>query len=85
MEEDEYPRHYHRDRPDTAREIEDRVGPTQPVVGAAGSETAAVPAPVKEELYQGHRDFVENQRGVSYETLLMSYLRGASEIELHDP
>ena len=85
LEEDEYPRHYYRDRPDAVEEVEDLVGPAQPVVGAAGSEKAVVSVPVKEELYRGHRDFVENQRGVSYETLLMPYLRGASEIELHDP
>ena len=41
-----------------------------------------VPEP---KLFEGHRDFVENQRGVSYETLLMPYLEGAAEIELHDP
>lgn len=41
-----------------------------------------LPAP---KLYEGQRDFVENQRGVSYETLLMPHLEGATEIELHDP
>ena len=41
--------------------------------------------PVQAELFQGQRDFVENQRGISYETLLMPYLQGATEIELHDP
>ncbi len=41
-----------------------------------------VPAP---KLFEGHRDFAENQRGLSYETLLMPYLEGATEIELHDP
>ena len=41
-----------------------------------------VPAP---KLFEGHRDFAENQRGLSYETLLMPYLEGAVEIELHDP
>lgn len=37
------------------------------------------------KLFEGHRDFAENQRGLSYETLLMPYLEGATEIELHDP
>ena len=36
-------------------------------------------------LYEGQRDFVENQRGISYETLLMPHLEGATQIELHDP
>ncbi|GLU91036.1 BREX system Lon protease-like protein BrxL [Agromyces sp. NBRC 114283] len=43
---------------------------------------AEVPEP---KLFEGHRDFAENQRGLSYETLLMPYLEGAAEIELHDP
>ncbi len=39
------------------------------------------PAP----LFEGHREFQENQRGVSYETLLLPYLRGAAEITIVDP
>lgn len=79
LEEDEYPSHYYRGR-----------------AGASGAEPAAeVPAsatdrpispePVLAELFQGQRDFVENQRGVSYENLLLPYLQGATEIEFHDP
>lgn len=41
--------------------------------------------PSASTLFEGHRDFIENQRGVSYETLLLPYLRGATVIELHDP
>ena len=41
-----------------------------------------LPAP---KLFEGHRDFAENQRGLSYETLLMPYLRGASDITIVDP
>lgn len=82
LEEDEYPGHYHR-----------RV-PGQPVAGAphqvdAGVDSVAADAVVQpelaEELFQGQRDFQENQRGVSYDTLLLPYLIGATEIELHDP
>ena len=36
-------------------------------------------------LFEGHRQFQENQRGVSYETLLMPYLRGATAITIVDP
>lgn len=43
-------------------------------------DTSAAPT-----LFEGHRDFIENQRGVSYETLLLPHLRGATVIELHDP
>ncbi|WP_094980724.1 BREX system Lon protease-like protein BrxL [Rhodococcus pyridinivorans] len=84
LEEDEFPRHYHRGRPGAAGDDELAVS-FDPTPVAAGSEAALVPAPEKEELFQGQRDFVENQRGISYENLLMPYLRGATEIELHDP
>ncbi|MCK0438155.1 BREX system Lon protease-like protein BrxL [Gordonia alkaliphila] len=85
LEENQYPAHYHRNRPGAAAKSNDLDLPTPPSMGAGGSEVTAVPAPVEKELREGHRDFVENQRGVSYETLLMPYLRGAAEIELHDP
>ena len=42
-------------------------------------------APKPEPLFEGHREFQENQRGVSYETLLLPYLRGATEITIVDP
>ena len=82
LEEDEYPRHYHRGAAENDEERIDSVGLT---FSAAGPAAAVVPAPAKEELFEGHRDFIENQRGISFEALLMPYLRGASEIELHDP
>ena len=86
MEEDEYPGHYHQraigePSADAAQE---------PVLSVAVVETPAVVSttqsgPAKEELFQGQRDFQENQRGVSYDAVLMPYLVGATEIELHDP
>ncbi|MDG3012435.1 BREX system Lon protease-like protein BrxL [Rhodococcus sp. D2-41] len=85
LEEDEYPAHYHHGRRGAAGDGEESADPVGPTLGAAGPGTAIVPAPAKEELFEGQRDFVENQRGISFETLLMPYLRGASEIELHDP
>ncbi|UNQ42029.1 BREX system Lon protease-like protein BrxL [Prescottella equi] len=85
LEEDEYPRHYHRSRPGAADDDEQHIDPIGPTPSAASSAAAVVPAPAKQELFEGHRDFVENQRGISFETLLMPYLRGACEIELHDP
>ncbi|WP_235214555.1 BREX system Lon protease-like protein BrxL [Rhodococcus opacus] len=75
LDEDEYPGHYHRGRRGAAGEDEEPADPVGPTPDAAGSEAAVVPVPVKEELFQGQRDFVENQRGISFETLLMPYLR----------
>ncbi|GGN82461.1 ATP-dependent Lon protease [Actinoplanes lobatus] len=36
-------------------------------------------------LFEGHRDFAENQRGVSFERILLPYLRGATTITVTDP
>jgi ATP-dependent Lon protease len=86
LEEDEYPLHYQRGG---------SVSPVGEVLAGTDSSTSStvsalsvpvlVPGSVQAELLQGQRDFVENQRGISYETLLMPYLQGATEIELHDP
>ncbi|AWE42792.1 MULTISPECIES: BREX system Lon protease-like protein BrxL [unclassified Actinobaculum] len=57
-------------------------GEPSPDVPSAERNETRLP---EEELPEGHRDFAENQRGVSYEEILLPYLRGATEIELHDP
>lgn len=86
LEEDEYPGHYHR-----RASGEPPVGTVHDgLPSVAGIEVAAIVAeaqlePVAKELFQGQRDFQENQRGISYDTMLMPYLVGATEIELHDP
>lgn len=36
-------------------------------------------------LFEGHREFRENQRGVSFDTLFGDYLKGARRIEIIDP
>ncbi|MCK6090914.1 BREX system Lon protease-like protein BrxL [Micrococcus endophyticus] len=83
LEEDEYPDYYRARRPETEHEAEPSAesGPAP--------EEANVVAPVAPEvaapLFEGHREFQENQRGVSYETLLMPYLRGATDITIVDP
>ena len=83
LEEDEYPTYYNQ------RRVEAGVGDdTDDVVPADEAFVVAAPVaaePDPEPLFEGHRDFQENQRGVSYETLLMPYLRGATEITIVDP
>lgn len=85
LEEDEYPEHYHRARPGVAGDDSQPSEPAVKLPGASSPAAAVDLMPPKEELFQGQRDFAENQRGISYETLLMPYLHGATEIELHDP
>ncbi|MGO1312932.1 MAG: BREX system Lon protease-like protein BrxL [Brevibacterium aurantiacum] len=83
LEEDEYPDYYQAQRPETVGGDDSPDAP-QPV-----DEGTVVLAPARAEvvpqLFEGHREFQENQRGVSYETLLMPYLRGATEITIVDP
>ncbi|GAA0724088.1 BREX system Lon protease-like protein BrxL [Dactylosporangium roseum] len=76
LEEDEYPAYYHRGHKEAA---ESREAPTDadPLGGGA--------APAEPELFQGHRAYQEGQRGVSYDSLLVPYLRGASQITIVDP
>ena len=78
LEEDEYPTLYQQRLSDDG------------TAGKPGGETPEVPAvpataPEPEPLFEGHRDYQENQRGVSFETLLLPYLRGATEITITDP
>ena len=82
LEEDEYPTHYRSGRPGAA------VSVTMPAAGGQDMPVALPapePGPVRVELFKGQRDYAENQRGISYETLLMPYMQDATEIELHDP
>jgi ATP-dependent Lon protease len=81
LEEDEYPAYYHQ-----RRRTDDETG------GSSDGEEAKPPVtPIADEppkpkpLFEGHRELQENQRGVSYENLLLPYLRGAAEITIVDP
>lgn len=94
-EEDEYPAYYHRGRVETdppAVTPPDAAGaatvpaPTPATPPAATTAPAGAPRPAATEpLFQGHREFQEGQRGVSYGKILVPYLRGASQITVIDP
>src|SRR4051812_6314915 len=83
LEEDEYPTYYHQRRHGDSKagdsSEDESTEPEAPV--SPSIESMSKPAP----LFEGHRDFQENQRGVSYETLLLPYLRGATDITIVDP
>ncbi|MDV8002807.1 BREX system Lon protease-like protein BrxL [Rhodococcus sp. IEGM 1408] len=53
------------------------------ISSASVADVPAAPAP--SPLADGHRDFTAGHKGVSYETLLLPYLRGASRITITDP
>lgn len=82
LEEDEYPTHY-QGSPPPLQTAEEALAPEPSQTLAATASNTAEDVPVA--LFEGHRDYAENQRRVSYETILLPYLRGATEIELHDP
>ncbi|EST38894.1 hypothetical protein N566_04900 [Streptomycetaceae bacterium MP113-05] len=87
LEEEEYPAYYHRERRERSEAADSAIEPTEggAVIavqdGPQGEHAQAVEAP----LFEGHREFQENQRGVSFATLLVPYLRGAGEITITDP
>lgn len=86
LEEDEYPAYYHRRHKEI--DPEEPSADTDPLGGTATStDTGGTgkPAGPKPELFQGYREYQEGQRGVSYDTLLVPYLRGASQITIVDP
>jgi ATP-dependent Lon protease len=76
LEEDEYPDYYHRERSGIEAEP-DSVGPQV--------DTVWPKAPSQPALVEGHREFQDNQRNVSYATLLVPYLVGAQQITVTDP
>lgn len=83
LEEEEYPAYYHQ-----RRSVD--VGAEKPAEreGGAGAASKATPVATSskhEPLFKGHREFQENQRGICYDTLLLPYLSGASEITITDP
>lgn len=89
LEEDEYPTYYHRGLTDEGGNPElpsetDPLGTTTTSTTSARGNDPVEPAN-EPELFQGHRDYQEGQRGVSYDTLLVPYLRGAAEITIIDP
>lgn len=83
LEEDEYPTYYQQRRHADSKAGDSSEGentePEAPVTPPI--ESMSKPAP----LFEGHREFQENQRGVSYETLLLPYLRGATDVTIVDP
>jgi ATP-dependent Lon protease len=80
LEELEYPNYFHKKVGDPdADKIESESEPEQDT-----SQTVKVTTK-EPELKEGHVTFMENQRGVSYESLFGSYLKGAKHITVTDP
>lgn len=95
LEERQYPQLYGRDW-NALLDNESQVGdgastaPHPTLAAAPTTASSAVAAdvhadPAPSQMTDGHRDFTAGQRGISYETLLLPYLRGASMITITDP
>lgn len=80
LEEEEYPGYYHK----TIAEGEDGeiLEAAQPDSPQSPSESLAPAEPV---LKEKHLTFQENQKGLSFDTLLGPYLKGATAITVTDP
>lgn len=88
LEEGEYPEHYHQRRSphgEPQGPVSDLETVSPPRLADSESESVADAEPEPEPLFEGHRQFQENQRGVSFQTLLLPYLDGATEITIIDP
>lgn len=86
LEEEEYPGYYSRHASHAVDEPSDDEGvPAGSTIAYDDDVQPVATAMTEPPLPGGHREFQENQRGVSYETLLLPYLRGANEITIIDP
>lgn len=88
LEEDEYPALYSSEgssSPMTDGHGEDTGG--HPILGGNRRRTDSAPLsqPPADRALEGHFEFHENQRGVSYQKLFGQYLRGAKTITITDP
>ena len=79
LEEEEYPQYYHK----TIAESEDGelLDAAHPVAPPGSSEALGAEPDLKEK----HLTFQENQKGLCFDTLLSSYLKGATAITVTDP
>ena len=83
LEERQYPSLYRREW-DAQSSKDDEAGESMEPAAAAQSPGGAE-VTRESELAEGHLEFMSGQRGVTYESLLLPYLRGATRITIVDP
>lgn len=83
LEEEEYPEYYHRER----RQHAEMAGGAVEQNTGLGSKGDGVGRGLDLEasVFEGFLEFQENQRGVSFDALLIPYLRGATQVTIKDP
>ncbi|MEO3939818.1 BREX system Lon protease-like protein BrxL [Paenarthrobacter nicotinovorans] len=87
LEEEEYPDYYYRERREVgkAQDVTDNPTAGSSTGAAEGTQPTSPELVTEKPLFEGHQEFQENQRGVSFNTLLVPYLRGATQITITDP
>lgn len=83
LEEKEYPQFYY---------TNGTQNPDNETMESLDEESSEIPTPIilpsvskKEELKEKHLEYMENQKGVSYDILFSSYIKGAKDITITDP
>ena len=79
LEEEEYPSYYHKTIPE---EAETRMDTNEPERNEASADSCETWVAIPKER---HLTFQENQKGISFDSLLGPYLEGATEITVTDP
>jgi ATP-dependent Lon protease len=79
LEEDEFPGYYHQ-----RASGDDGDADADGSSDTFGSDKSLAATP-SGSLFEGHREFQENQRGVSYDKLLLPYLLCATRVTITDP
>ena len=82
LEEQEYPAYYHQRADDRSADVEDLNQSHE--AESFGTNSSKITGR-SEPLFEGHKEFQENQRGVSFDLLFGPYLLGATEITITDP
>jgi ATP-dependent Lon protease len=82
LEEDEYPDYYYRERREHGTPAAGGIAGT---AGGSTSDPIGAEPVVEASIFEGYLEFQENQRGVSFGTLLIPYLRGAKQVTITDP
>lgn len=82
LEEQEHPAYYQQRSDGGSNEVEN----LEQAQGGKSFESDVSPITGKPDaLFEGHKEFQENQRGVSFDLLFGPYLLGATEITITDP
>ena len=83
LEERQYPNLYRREWGAEPSKVDEAGESMKPPAATQSPDDGE--ATIEPELAQAHLEFMADQKGVTYETLLLPYLRGATRITIVDP